>query len=105
MGLKWKATDMNYLQNCVFIDESAFDINIKPSCGRAARGTPAVTTTPTIRAKSHSILETISIIGAVNVNVRTPQMSRRIRVTGGRRRKAANSKKKRLVLLGIILSF
>ncbi|KAG1465981.1 hypothetical protein G6F56_004779 [Rhizopus delemar] len=28
---KWKNTDMNFLTNCVFLDESAFDINMKRS--------------------------------------------------------------------------
>lgn len=101
---------MNYLQNYVFIDESVFNINMRPSYGRAAPGTPAVTTTPTTRAESHSILGAISIIGVVNVNVRTPQMNGRIRVTGGCKRKAVNSKKKvkkkiLVPLLSIILSF
>jgi hypothetical protein len=85
---------MSYLQNYVFIDKSVFNINMRPSYGRAAPGTPAVTTTLTTRAESHSILGAISIIGVVNVNARTPQMNRRIRVTGGRKRKAVNSKKK-----------
>ncbi|KAI7906752.1 uncharacterized protein BX663DRAFT_427413, partial [Cokeromyces recurvatus] len=47
--LKWKVMDINYLQNCVFINESAFVINMRPSYGRSAHGIPAVTTTPTIR--------------------------------------------------------
>ena len=30
---KWENTDMNFLTNCVFLDESAFDINMKRSSG------------------------------------------------------------------------
>ncbi|KAI7899591.1 uncharacterized protein BX663DRAFT_576911 [Cokeromyces recurvatus] len=37
-GLKLgQKTDMNYTKNCIFIDESAFDINIKPSTARSTQ--------------------------------------------------------------------
>ncbi|CEJ01567.1 hypothetical protein RMCBS344292_15590 [Rhizopus microsporus] len=35
---KWKNTDMNFLTNCVFLDESAFDINMKRSRAWSAKG-------------------------------------------------------------------
>lgn len=47
---------MNYTKDCIFIDESVFDINIKPSTARSTRGTPANVTTPSAKAISHSIL-------------------------------------------------
>ncbi|KAG1473861.1 hypothetical protein G6F56_000704 [Rhizopus delemar] len=34
--IKYDNSDMNYLQNCIFIDESGFDINMRPSYGRSA---------------------------------------------------------------------
>jgi hypothetical protein len=44
------------LKNCVFIDESGFNINMRPATARSARGTPAIVTTPTTKAVSHSVL-------------------------------------------------
>ncbi|KAI8097902.1 uncharacterized protein B0P05DRAFT_447952, partial [Gilbertella persicaria] len=37
--IKWTATDMNYLENCVFVDESAFNINMRPPSGWSVKGT------------------------------------------------------------------
>lgn len=62
---------MDYVKNCVFIDESAFDINIRSSHGRSIRGTPAVMTTPLTRAESHSILGAISAVGVINIDVKS----------------------------------
>ncbi|KAI9485970.1 MAG: hypothetical protein EXX96DRAFT_645854 [Benjaminiella poitrasii] len=31
--IKWNATDMNYLENCIFVDESGFNINMRPPSG------------------------------------------------------------------------
>ncbi|KAI8332745.1 hypothetical protein EDC96DRAFT_526486 [Choanephora cucurbitarum] len=32
-AIKWTDTDMNYLKNCVFVYEYAFDINMRPPSG------------------------------------------------------------------------
>lgn len=69
--LKWTATDMDYMQNCIFIDESAFDINMRPSLGRSARNTPVT------RAESHTILGAVSTVGVVNIDVRVAQMRKK----------------------------
>lgn len=47
-------TDMNYLENCVFVDEAGFDINMIPRTARSERGKPAIVTTPSTKAISHS---------------------------------------------------
>ncbi|GAA5816096.1 hypothetical protein MFLAVUS_009618 [Mucor flavus] len=60
--LKRSATDMDYMKNCIFIDESAFDINMRPSLGRSARNTPAVAETHVTRAETHIILGAVSTI-------------------------------------------
>ncbi|KAI9364578.1 hypothetical protein BD770DRAFT_313842 [Pilaira anomala] len=75
--LRWTATDMDYLQNCIFIDESAFDINMRPSFGRSARNTLAIAETPVTRAESHTILGTVSTFGVVNIDVRVAQMRKK----------------------------
>lgn len=70
--INYDNSDMEYLQNCIFIDESGFDINMRPAFGRSVRGTPAIATTPCTKAKSHSILGAISTVGVVNVGVWVP---------------------------------
>ena len=56
--IKWNATD--YLKNCVFIDESGFNINMRPPSEWALKGKSAVAETPTGRAVSHTVLGAIT---------------------------------------------
>lgn len=48
---------------------------------------PAITTTPSTKAESYLILGAISAVAVVNIVVRAPQMNKRIRVAGGRKKK------------------
>ena len=91
--MKYDSSDMDFLRNCIFIDESGFDINMRPSYGRSASGATAITSTPSAKAESHSILGAIATVGVVNIEVRVPQMNKRIKVSGGRKRKATETKK------------
>ncbi|KAI8638013.1 hypothetical protein BD408DRAFT_36486 [Parasitella parasitica] len=70
---KWSATDMNYLENCVFVDESGFNINRRPPSGWSLKGKPAVTDTPTGRAVSHTVLGAITAKFVVSIELRNPQ--------------------------------
>ncbi|KAG0184917.1 hypothetical protein DFQ28_010231 [Apophysomyces sp. BC1034] len=91
---KWSQTDMDYLSNFVFVDESAFDINMRPSTARSAKGTPAIVTTPSTHAVSHTILGAISAMGVVNIEIRLPNLKpKRIKVDGSRKRKQPQPKK------------
>lgn len=65
---------MDYMQNCIFIDQSAFDIYMRPSFGKSERNTPAVAETSVIRAETRAILGAILIVGVVNEDVRVAQM-------------------------------
>lgn len=85
---------MSYTDNCIFIDESALDINMKPPTARSARGTPAIVTSPSARAISHTILGAISAQGVVNMEIRVPLTPKRIKVVGGQKRKATAVKAK-----------
>jgi hypothetical protein len=81
-------TDINYLRNCVFVDEAAFNINMRAPYGRSLSGTPAIVETSSTRAISHTILGAIiSSQGVVSVEVREPLKSKKIKVTGGNKRK------------------
>lgn len=68
---------MDYLKNCIFIDESAFDINMRPGYGRSVRGTPAIGITPLTRAESHSIIGAISAVEVINIDVRVAQTKKK----------------------------
>jgi hypothetical protein len=48
---KWKQTDMDFMTNCVFLDESAFHINMKRSMAWSRKGTSAIVTVPTTEVK------------------------------------------------------
>ncbi|CEG79516.1 hypothetical protein RMATCC62417_13971 [Rhizopus microsporus] len=85
---------MDYLENCVFISESGFDINMRPSHGRSIRGTPAMATALTTKAESYSILGAISAVGVANIDVRIAQTrKKKIKVAGGTERKKSLTKR------------
>ncbi len=54
---------VNYLDNCIFVDEFGFDINMRRSRGRSQRGMKTTTTTPPTKATSHTVLGAISANG------------------------------------------
>ena len=68
-------TDMNFLTNCVFLDESAFDINMKRS--RAWPRTRAIVNRPTMRANTTSILGAISAAGLIAIGVKKPRPTKK----------------------------
>ncbi|CEP09554.1 hypothetical protein [Parasitella parasitica] len=69
---KWMATDMDYMSNCVFIDEAAFHINMKRSIAWA---------------KTTTILGATCAFGVVNIKVRRP----RVMPTSKKRKTAGSS--------------
>ncbi|KAG1206990.1 hypothetical protein G6F35_011095 [Rhizopus arrhizus] len=94
---KWSKTDMNHLENCVFVDESGFDINMRLPGGWSAKGTPAITTTPSTRAVSHTVLGAISAKYVVSMELRNPQehSSKRLKIDHINRKRKAPSKAKK----------
>ncbi|KAG1503159.1 hypothetical protein G6F52_012303 [Rhizopus delemar] len=70
---KWQQTDLDFTTNCVFLDESAFHINLKRGMAWSRKGTPAIVTVPTTKANSTSILGAISATGLINVSLRVPK--------------------------------
>jgi hypothetical protein len=53
-------SNMNYLENCVFVDEAGFNINMRSPFARSIRGAPAIVETPTTRAITHTVLGAIT---------------------------------------------
>ncbi|CEI91916.1 hypothetical protein RMCBS344292_06193 [Rhizopus microsporus] len=70
---KWQQTDLDFTTNCVFLDESAFHINLKRGMAWSKKGTPAVVTVPMTKAKATFILGAISATGLINVSLRVPK--------------------------------
>lgn len=61
---------MDFTTNCVFLDESAFHINLKRGMAWSKKGTPAIVTVPTTKANATSIL---GATGLINVSLRVPK--------------------------------
>lgn len=70
---KWQDTDMDYMSNCVFVDEAAFHINMKRSFAWSKKGTRAVVQVPKTRARTTTILGAVSSLGVVNMRVKRPK--------------------------------
>jgi hypothetical protein len=69
---KWvETTDINYLTNCVFVDEAGFNINMRSPNARSIRGTPAVVEAPTTRAVTHTTLGAITAQDVISVEIRS----------------------------------
>ncbi|KAG1521681.1 hypothetical protein G6F52_006524 [Rhizopus delemar] len=79
---KWENTDMNFLTNCAFLGESAFDINMKRSRACSNKGTRAIVTRPTTRANTTSILGTISASDLITVGVKKPRPAKKRKAEG-----------------------
>ena len=79
---------MLYMQNCVFLDESGFDINMRRSRVWSKRGTQVIIESSSVRAASHTIIGAVSAFGVVNVNIQDPGNIKKRRVVGATKRKA-----------------
>ena len=72
---RYMDTDLDYKTNCIFIDESAFHINLKRNFAWSRKGTRAIVKVPKTRAKTTTILGAISPYGVVNIQVRRPRVT------------------------------
>ncbi|CEI89974.1 hypothetical protein RMCBS344292_04310 [Rhizopus microsporus] len=73
--INWSKTDLDYQSNCVFIDEAAFNVNLKRTMGWSKKGERVIVEIPTTRAQTTTILGAISPHGIINVKVRRPYQS------------------------------
>ncbi|KAL1934729.1 hypothetical protein VTP01DRAFT_6911 [Rhizomucor pusillus] len=80
---KWEGTDMDFRTNCVYLDESAFHVNMKRSMAWSKKGSPAIVTVPKTRAQTTTILGAISASGLINCSLRLPQPPAKKRKRGG----------------------
>src|SRR3984893_3855882 len=65
--------DLDFAHNCVFIDESGFNLHIQRNFGRSLKGTPTRGTVPTGRGVTVSILGAISEAGVADISLKKPQ--------------------------------
>lgn len=83
----WVKNVMDYLSDCIFVDESGFDINMCRSRGWFKRGTEAVITTPSARGVSHTAIGAISAIGVVGLSMGESGNVKRRKAVGATKRK------------------
>ncbi|EIE86653.1 hypothetical protein RO3G_11364 [Rhizopus delemar RA 99-880] len=79
---KQEKTDMNFLTNCLFLDRSAFDINMKCSRAWSNKGTHAIVTRPTMRTNTTPILGVISASGLITVGIKKPRPVKKRKADG-----------------------
>lgn len=89
-------TGMNYLANCVFADETAFNIKLRTPYRRSPSCISPTVETLSVRAISHIILGTISSQGVKSVEVNEPLKPKKIKVSSSRKRKNAPAIKKKI---------
>ncbi|CEG78228.1 hypothetical protein RMATCC62417_12866 [Rhizopus microsporus] len=80
---KWQQTDLDFTTNCVFLDESAFHINLKRDMAWSKKGIPVIATVPTMKVNAASILGAISATGLINVSLRVPKCIKKRKVGRG----------------------
>ncbi|KAG0789619.1 hypothetical protein G6F22_006652 [Rhizopus arrhizus] len=78
------------------VNESEFNINMRPPGGRSEKGTSAVVATPSTRGISHTVLRAITAKFIVSMELRKLQVAKNIRINyDNRKRKAPSSPTKR----------
>ncbi|KAM9919218.1 hypothetical protein OXX59_008102 [Metschnikowia pulcherrima] len=73
--IREKAID--YVRDCVFLDEAGFSVNMKRSGGWAPSGATPVVLDPSISAQSTSIVRVISCYGVVHLSLREAVIGRK----------------------------
>ena len=87
-------SDMSFLKNCIFIDESGFHINMNRSGAWTGKRETPVAKVENPRAVLHTILRAISAYAVVNISIRTPSAptTQLAPVEVGKKRKLDNRK-------------
>jgi hypothetical protein len=71
---------MDFIQNCIFLEEYGFNVNMR----RRARNTPLITIILTTKVVPNTIVGDFTAFGAINLSMRNLRNFKR-RVTGARR--------------------
>ncbi|KAI8880293.1 hypothetical protein K501DRAFT_191568, partial [Backusella circina FSU 941] len=68
-----KDPEMDFMKNCIFIDEAGFNLHLRRNFGRSKIGTPAKAVIPTNRGISITIFGAIYHGGILDLTLRRPQ--------------------------------
>ncbi|KAG1135061.1 hypothetical protein G6F37_007927 [Rhizopus arrhizus] len=84
--------DVDYMNNCVFIDESGFNANLRRTQGWAPKEETAKVKVLTAKANSISILDAISAKYLIKISLRKPMhSSKKRKLAGGRKLQAKDT--------------
>lgn len=86
--IEWQQKGLHLMNNCVFLDEAGFNVNMHRTRGWAPRGKLAIEETTSARGVSHTVIGAISAYGVVNVSLREPGNVKKRKVVGAKKRKA-----------------
>ncbi|KAG1251501.1 hypothetical protein G6F68_012241 [Rhizopus microsporus] len=75
-ALKLKQSYVDFLTNCVFINESAFHINMRRSLAWSRKGNSTAVNTPANKAKATTIFGAISASRLIKVSLGMPQLAK-----------------------------
>jgi hypothetical protein len=93
--MKWKDSDVDFVKNCIFIDESGFHINMKKGYAWGPVGIRPVVKVPQTRSPSHSVLGAITGNTILHVVLRKPSP----RTTSKTSKKGKNNKGKKRAIV------
>ncbi|KAG0185626.1 hypothetical protein DFQ28_009058, partial [Apophysomyces sp. BC1034] len=85
---KWQNSDMYFMKNCIFIDESGFHINQRRAMAWSQKGSTPIVNVATTKAIWHTILGAICAAGVVNTSIRKPTVKKSKKRKTGTKRKA-----------------
>jgi hypothetical protein len=79
---------MNFLTNCVFIDEAGFYLHMTRNVAWSEKGEPATVKVPSTRATSITIFGAICSAGIVDLTLRKPRVIKKRKLASGKMSRA-----------------
>ena len=70
--MRWKDSDLDYTENCVFIDKAGFHINMRSNWARSKSGSIAVVKQPKTKSPSHTVIGAIHSSAVMHVVMKKP---------------------------------
>lgn len=92
--MSWKEKDLDYTENCVFIDEAGFLINLRNNWTRSPTGTRAIIKTAKTRVTFHSVIGAIHSSAVLHVVLKKPPPKPELNTVANKKRKVSVERKK-----------
>lgn len=83
--MKWKDSNIDFTEYCIFIDEGRFHINMRNNWATSKKGSPVIVKRPTTRAITHIIVGAIHFSNAVHVVIKKTSTEKRKANSGTKR--------------------